>query len=52
MKKLSILIIFSIILTLGVKADEYEKKSKIELNKMGVYFGHPLENLIVASGDM
>ena len=58
MKKIFTLIVFTITLSLSVKAEEYiikdyfDKASKEELKQMGVYFGNPKENKIVAQGDM
>jgi len=57
MKKL-LLIFFIITFVLNVKAaeydinDYYDRASKEELTKMGIYYGKPLENKIIGKGDM
>ena len=52
MRKLLLLIIFTINITLSVQAVEFDNETKTKLNQMGVYFGDPSENKIIGQGDM
>ena len=52
MRKLLLLIVFTINITLSVQAVEFDNETKTKLNQMGVYFGDPLENQIIGQGDM
>ena len=52
MKKLLLLILFTITIFLNVQAVEYDKETIHELKSDGVYFGNPAENKIIGSGSM
>ena len=52
MKKLLLLILFTITIFLNVEAAEYNIETIKELKSEGVYFGNPAENKIIGSGSM
>ena len=52
MRKLLLIIVFTMTTILSVQAVEFDKETKTKLNQMGVYFGDPSENKIIGQGDM
>ena len=52
MRKLLLIIVFTMTTILSVQAVEYDKDTKKFREDIAVYSGNPLKNKIVSSGDM